>query len=120
MVLPWVDPPPRVPLPRLPLATIPSTSRAPTLVPTVPILSDRGRAEPSGAPLSGLLTPSELPSAPTAELDALGAAAKLNFGDSAARYSHADCEREQRAETTRYVAIEWILLGRPLALPTEV
>ena len=40
---------------------------------------------------------SESPSAPTADLNALGAAAELHFSDSAARYSHADWEREQRA-----------------------
>ena len=49
-----------------------------------------------------------------------GAAAELHFGDSAARYSHPDWEREQRAEPTCYAPIQYILLGWPLALPTEV
>ena len=48
-----VDPPPRVPRPRLPLTAAPITSRAPTPVPTVPIRSDRDRAEPLGAPILG-------------------------------------------------------------------
>ena len=87
---------------------------------SIPIPSDRDRAEPLGIPLLGLSTPSESPSAPSADLDALGAAAELHFGDSAARYSHADWERGQRAEPTCYAALRYILLGRPLALPTEV
>ena len=116
----WVDPPPRVPRPQLPLAAAPSASRAPTPVPTVPIPSDRDRSEPLGVPPLGLSTPSESPSAPTADLDALGAAAEPHFGDSAARYSHTDWEREKRAELTCYAAIQYILLGRPLALPTEL
>ena len=49
-----VNPPPRAPRPRPPLAVAPSTSRAPTHVPTVPIPSDRDRPEPLGAPLLGL------------------------------------------------------------------
>ena len=101
-----VDPPPGVSRPRLPLAATPSTSRAPTPVPTVPIPSDRDRAEPLGLPLFGLSTPSESPSAPATDLDALGAAAELHFGGSAARYSHAEWEREQRAEPTFYAAIQ--------------
>ena len=115
-----VDPPPRVPRPRLPLAVAPSASRAPTPVPTVPTPSDRDRAEPLGVPLSGLSTPLESPSAPTADLDALGAAAEPHFGDSAARYSHTDWERHERAEPTCYAAIQYIVLGRLLALPTEL
>ena len=38
-------------------------SRAPTPVPTVPIPSDRDRAEPLGVPLLGLSTPSDSPTA---------------------------------------------------------
>ena len=44
--------------------------------------------------------------------------AELHFGDSAACYSHA--EREQRAEPACYGAMQYIFLGQPLALPTEV
>ena len=96
-----VDPPPRVRRPRLPLTAAPTTSRTPTPVPIVPIPPDRDRAESLGAPLLGLSTLSEPPSAPTADLDALGAAAELHFGDSAARYSHAGWEREQLLESLR-------------------
>ena len=85
--------PPRVPRPWLPLAAAPSAPRAPTRVPTVPTPSDRDRAEPLGVPLLGLSTPSESPSAPKADLNALGAAAELHFSESTARYSHADWER---------------------------
>ena len=60
------------------------------------------------------------PSAPTADLDALGAAADLHFGDTASRYSHADWAREQQEESMCYVANQYILPGRALALPTEV
>ena len=93
--VPWrfssrVYPPQRVPHPQLPLATAPSTSRAPASVPTAPIPTDRDRAEPLAAPLLGLSTPSALPSAPPAEVGALGAAAEIHLGDPAARYSHAD------------------------------
>ena len=55
-----------------------------------------------GLPLLGLSTPSEFPSAPATGLDALGDSAELHFGGSAARYSNADWEREQRAEPTCY------------------
>ena len=115
-----VDSPPRVPRPRLPLAAAPSASRAPTPIPTVPIPSDHDRAKPLGLPLLGLSTLSESPSTPTADLDALGAAADLRFGDSAARCSHADWEIERLAEPTCYAAIQYILVGRPLALSTEI
>ena len=114
--VPWtcssrVDPPPRVLRPRLPLAAALSTSRAPTPVPTVPIPSDRDQTESLGLPLLGLSTSSESPSAAANDLDALGAAAELYFSSSAARYSHADREREQRAEPTCYAAIQYIFLG---------
>ena len=66
-----VDLPPCVPRPRLPLAAVPSAPRAPTPVPTVPISSDRDRAEPLSLPLLGLSTPSEPPADPTADLDVL-------------------------------------------------
>ena len=115
-----VDPPPAVPHSRLPLTSVPTTSRTPTPVPTVPIPSDRDRAEPLGTPILGLSTPSEPPSAPTADLNALGAADELHFGDSAARYSHADWEREKGEEPTCHPAIQYTILGWLLALPTEV
>ena len=88
-------------------------------VPTAPTLSDRDQAKPLGIPILGLSTPSESPSAPTADLNALSAAGELQFGDSAACYSHADWEREQRAEPTCYTALQYNLLARPLALPTD-
>ena len=115
-----VHPPPRVSRPRLSLAAAPSASGAPTPVPTVSMPSDRDRTEPLGLPPSRLSTPLESPSVPTAVLDALGAAAELRLDDSAARYWHVDWEREQLAEPTRYASIQYILLGRPLASPTEV
>ena len=122
--VPWtsscrVDPPLRVSRSRLPLSAAPRASRALTPVSTTPIPSGRDRAEPLSLPLLGLSTLSESPSAPTADLDAHGAAAELHFGDSAARYSHADWKREQLAEPTCYATVQYILLGRTLALPTE-
>ena len=95
-----VDHPPRVSRPRLPFAAAANTARAPTPVPTSPIPSDRDRAEPLGLPLLGLSTPSEPPSAPATDLDALGAAAELHFRGSAARYSPADWE--ERATCRAY------------------
>ena len=112
-----VDPPPRVPRPRLPLAAASSASRAPSPVPMVPIPSDRDRAEPLGLQHLGLSTPSEPSSAPTTDLDNLGAVAELHFGDSAARYSYADWEREQRAEPTCYAAIQsWSSLAKTASI----
>ena len=64
-------------------------SRVPTPVPTVPILSDRDRAEPLSALLFGHPTLLGSPFVPTADLDAVGVAGELHFGDSAAHYSHA-------------------------------
>ena len=58
--------------------------------PTVPIPSGRNHAEPVGTPLLRLAHSPDVPSATTAYLDALAAAAESKFGDSAARYSHAD------------------------------
>ena len=115
-----VDPSPRAPRPRLPLTAAPTTPRVPTPVPTVPIPSDRDRSEPLGALLLELSILSESPSAPKAGLDALGAAAEINSGDSAARYLHAGWESKKRTEPTCYTAIHCILLGQPLVLPTKV
>ena len=109
--------PPRVPRPRPPLAVATATAPAASLVPTVPIPSDVDHAEPVGTPLLRLPSQSDIPSASTADLDALGAAAELQFGDSAARYSHTDWEREQQAEPACHAAMRYIILGRPPALP---
>ena len=77
-------------------------------------------SEPLSALPLGLSTPSGSPSASTADLDALGTPAELHFADSAALYSHADWKRGQYAEPAYYTATQYVLLGRPLALPTEV
>ena len=114
-------PPPRVPPPRPSLVVASGLSWVPTPVPTAPIPSDRDRAKPLSAPFLGLPTPSgPPPSALTADLDALGTAAEFHFADFTARCSHADMEGEQQAEPSCYDAIQYILLGRPLAMPTEV
>ena len=114
-----VDPPTRLPLPRPPLAVALGLPRPPTPVPTVPIPSDRGRAELLSAPPVGLSIPPGSLSSPTADLDSHGAAAKLHSCDSAARYSHTDWENEQHTEPACYAAIQCILLDRPTALSTE-
>ena len=62
-------------------------------VPTVPIPSDRDRAEPAGTPLLRLPPPTDAPSATTTDLDAFGAAAEFQFNDSAVLYSHTDWAR---------------------------
>ena len=96
-----VRPPPRPPAP------------VASSVPTVPIPSDRDRAEPVGTPILQLTHPSgDTPTAPTT-LDALGDAAELQFVDSVARYSHADWEREQQAEPTCHATMRYITIGRP-------
>ena len=85
-------------------------------VPTLPIPSDRDRAEPVGTPFFRLMPPlGDTPLSP-AKLDALGDAAKLQFADSVARYSHADWERQQQAEPTCHAAMCYITIGRPSAL----
>ena len=48
-----------------------------------------------GTPIARLSPSPDVPSATTAGLDALGAAAESQLGDSAARYSHADWAKEQ-------------------------
>ena len=73
--------------------------------PTVPITSGRERAEPVGIPILRLSPSPDLPSTTTAGLDALGAAAESQFGDSAARYSHADWAREQQVEPACHAAM---------------
>ena len=76
---PWPAPP-----------TPATPARAASPVPTVRIPSDRDRAEPAVAPLVRLTPlPGDTPTVPT-KLDALGAAAELQFADSVMRHSHAD------------------------------
>ena len=111
--------PPRAPRPR----PAPSAAATPALaaspVPTVPIPCDRDRTELVGTPLLRLPPPpGDTPTAPT-KLDALGDAAELQFADYVARYSHADWEREQRAEPTCHAAMRCITIGRPSALPPD-
>ena len=111
--------PPRVPRPRPgpPTAAIPAP--AASSVPTVPVPSDRDRAEPVGTPFLRLTpTLGDTPPAP-AKLDALGDATKLQFADSVARYSHAEWERQQQAEPTCHTAMRYITIGRPSALPAD-
>ena len=82
----------------------------------MPIPSDRDRAETVGTPLLRL-TPQFGDTTPAlAKLDALGDSAELQFADSVARYSHADWEREQQAESTCHDAMHYITIGWPLAL----
>ena len=105
--------PPRVPRPwpAPPTATTPAPAASP--VATVPIRSDRDRAELVGTPLLRLTPPpGDTPTAPT-KLDALGDAAELQFADSVVRCSHADWEREQQAESMCYAAMRYITIGRP-------
>ena len=65
----------RVPRPRPPLAVVTAPSPAASLVPTVPIPSERDRTEPVGTPFLRLPLPPGVPSATTADLDALHATA---------------------------------------------
>ena len=43
----------------------------------------------------------------------------MYFADSVERYSHADLEREQQAESTCHAAMRYITIGRPSALPPD-
>ena len=54
-----------------------------------------------------------------ADLDALGAAAELQVGNSDVRYSQADWEGEQQAQPTCHAAMRYTVLGRPPALPAK-
>ena len=60
------------------------------------------------------------PPATTAYLDTLGAAAELQVGDSAARYSNFDWAREQYTEPACHAAMHYIVLGRSPSLPADV
>ena len=109
--------PPRVKQarPAPPTAATPAPAASP--IPTVPIPSDRDRAEPVGTPFVRLPSPpGDTPTAPT-KLDALGDAAELQFVNSVARYSHAHWEREQQAEPTCHALKRYITIGRPSAWP---
>ena len=77
-----VNTPPRIPRPRPGPPTAATPAPAASLVPTVPIPSDRDGAEPVGTSLLRFTPPlGDIPPAP-AKLDALGDAAKLQFADS--------------------------------------
>ena len=111
--------PPRVPRPRLASPTAATLAPAASPVPTVPIPSDRDRAEPVGTPLLRLPPPpGDTPTAP-AKLDTFGDAAELQFTDFVARYSHVDWEREQQAESMCHAAMRYITIGWPSALPLD-
>ena len=53
-------------------------------------------------------------------MDALGAAAESQFGESTERYSDADWAREQQAEPACHGAMRYITLYRPPALPDDI
>ena len=111
--------PPQVPRPRPPLAVVTAPAPVASPAPTVHTPSGRDRAEPVGTPLLRLSSSPDVPSATKTDLDPLGAAAESQFGDSAARYSHADWAREQQAERACHAAMRYIALGRPPSLPDE-
>ena len=110
---------PRVPRQRPAPPTAATAAPASSPVPTVPIPSDRDRAEPVETPFLRLTPPpGGTPTAPT-KLDALGDVAELQFADPVVRYLHADWEREQQAEPTCYAAMRYITIGWPSALPPD-
>ena len=111
--------PPRVPRPQPPPAVFVALTSVASPVPTVPISSNCDRAELVGTPRLRLSHPTGVSPVTTTDLDALGAAAKFQFGDSAARYSHPDWGREQQAEPARNAAMRYIAVGRREALPAE-
>ena len=109
--------PPRVPRPRPPLAVATASAPATSPAPTVPISSGRDHAEPVGTLLSRFSPSPDVPSATTADMNALGAAVDLQFGDSVARYPHADWARQQQAEPACHASMRYIALGRPPSPP---
>ena len=111
--------PPRVPRPRAPLAVGATHAPAASPVPTVLIPAGIDYPEPVETLILRLEPTLGVPSATTADLDALGAAAELWFGDSAARCSHADWTRERPVEPACHAAMRYIVLGRPPALPAD-
>ena len=112
--------PQRFPRPRSPLAVAPAPAPAASPALTLPIPSGRDRAEPVGTSIVELSPSPDIPSATTAGLDALGAAAESQFGESTTRYSHADWAREQQAEPACHAVMWYIALSRPPALPDDV
>ena len=112
--------PPRVPRLRPPLVVVTAPAPAASTAPTVTIPSGRDCAEPEGTPLFRRLPSPDVSSAKTVDLDALGAAAELELGDSAARHSHAEWARERRAEPACPATMRYIVLGRPPSLPADV
>ena len=108
--------PPRVSRPRPPLAVVSAPAPAASPALTIPIPSGGDRAEPVGTPPLRFPPSADVPSATTAELDALGPAAELQFGDSTKCYSHADWAREQQAEPAFHVAMRYFAFARPLSL----
>ena len=111
--------PPRIPRPRPAALTAATPAPAATSVPTVPIPSDRDRADPLGTPLLRLTPPpGDTPTAPT-KLDALSDAVEWQFADSVASYSHADWEQKQQAEPTCDAATRYITISGPSALPDD-
>lgn len=87
--------------------------------PTLPIPSDRDRAESMGAPVLRLPPTTGVQAVTTTNLNVLGAATEKQFSDSAACYSHADWAREQQTELVCHARMRQIVLGRPVALPIE-
>ena len=78
--------PRRVVRPRPPTAVDIAPASAASSVLTVPIPSDRDRADPVGTPVNGLPSPTGIPYFTTPDLDALGATAEQQGGDSVACY----------------------------------
>lgn len=64
--------------------------------------------------------PAGIPSVTKTDLDALGAAAELQFDDSAAHHSYADWAREQEAEPACKAAIRYSIVGQPESLPAVI
>ena len=109
---------PQDPQPQLPPAVDTTPASAPSSVPTVPIPSGRDRAESTENPVATRPPPRGTLSTATPDLDALGAAAEFQFGESAVCYLLDDWDCEQHAEPMCQATMRHIILGRPLALPT--
>ena len=113
--------PARAPRPRPPAPVVMAPVPAASSVPTVPIPSDRDRAEPVGTPPIRAPLPTDAPAVTTTDLDALGAASEFQFDGSAARYSHADWAREQQVEPAYNAAMRkfWQPVFCRFSLPTS-
>ena len=105
--------PPRAPRPRQPLAVVKLPASAASPAPTVTIPSGRDCAEPVGTSLSRIPPYPDAPPDTTADLDAFGAAAELQFGDFTPGYSHADWAQEKQAKPACHAAMRYIVVGRP-------